>query len=61
MHRAIAAWLTERPWRAAFAAAFCGALSLQMMMPFMVLAGAVPVLVALRSDSKLALAVAATA
>lgn len=61
MHRAIAAWLTERPWRAAVAAAFCGALSLQMLMPFMVLAGAIPVLVALRIDSKLALAVAATA
>lgn len=61
MHRAIAAWLTERPWRAAVAAAFCGALSLQMLMPFMVLAGAIPVLVALRGDSKLALAVAATA
>jgi hypothetical protein len=61
MHRAIAAWLTQRPWHAAVAAAFCGALSLQMLMPFMVLAGAIPVLVALRSDSKLALAVAATA
>jgi hypothetical protein len=60
MHRAIAAWLTERPWHAAVAAAFCGALSLQMLMPFMVLAGAIPVLVALRSDSKLAFAVAAT-
>lgn len=61
MHRAIAAWLTERPWHAAVAAAFCGALSLQMPMPFMVLAGAIPVLVALRSDSRLGLAVAATA
>lgn len=61
MHHAIAAWLTERPWRAAVAAAFCGALSLQMPMPFMVLAGAIPVLMALRSDPKLALAVAATA
>jgi hypothetical protein len=61
MHRALAAWLTQRPWHAAIAAAFCGALSLQMLMPFMVLAGAIPVLVALRSDSKLALAIAATA
>lgn len=61
MHRAIATWLTQRPWHAAIAAAFCGALSLQMLMPFMVLAGAIPVLVALRVDSKLALAVAATA
>lgn len=61
MHHAIAAWLTERPWRATVAAAFCGALSLQMLMPFMVLAGAIPVLVALRSDAKQALGVAATA
>src|SRR5437868_8237409 len=61
MHRSIAAWLTERPWHAAVAAAFCGALSLQMVMPFMVLAGAIPVLVALRSDSRQALAIAATA
>jgi len=61
MHHAIAAWLTERPWRAAVAAAFCGALALQMLMPFMVLAGAIPVLVALRSDARQALATAATA
>lgn len=61
MHRALAAWLTERPWRAAIAAAFCGALSLQMLMPFMVLAGAIPVLVALRFDARQGLGVAATA
>jgi hypothetical protein len=61
MHHAIAAWLTERPWRAAIAAAICGTFSLQMLMPFMVLAGAIPVLVAMKSDSKQALAVAATA
>jgi hypothetical protein len=60
MHRAIAAWLTEHPWRAALASAVCGALSPQMMLPFMLLAGAIPVLVALRSDSKAALGVAAT-
>ena len=59
MHHTIAAWLTERPWRAAVAAALCGALSLQM--PFILLAGAIPVLVALRFDARLALAVAATA
>lgn len=59
MHHAIAAWLTERPWRAAIAAAICGAFSLQMLMPFMVLAGAIPVLVALKSDSKQGLSVAA--
>jgi hypothetical protein len=61
MHHAIAAWLTERPWRAALAAAICGTFSLQMLMPFMVLAGAIPVLVALKVDSKQALVVAATA
>ncbi|HEY6643409.1 hypothetical protein [Povalibacter sp.] len=61
MHHAIAAWLTERPWRAAIAAAICGTFSLQMLMPFMVLAGAIPVLVALKSDARQALVVAATA
>ncbi|HMN43415.1 MAG TPA: hypothetical protein PKE27_02515 [Povalibacter sp.] len=61
MHQAIAAWLTERPWRAALAAAICGTFSLQMLMPFMVLAGAIPVLVALKVESKQALVAAATA
>lgn len=60
MHHAIAAWLTQRPWHAAVAAAFCGALSLQMPMPFMVLAGAIPALVMLRADWRQALPVAAT-
>jgi hypothetical protein len=59
MHRAIAAWLQERPWRAAVAAALCGALS-QVMLPFMVLAVAIPVLCALRFDTRTALAVAAS-
>lgn len=61
MHHAIAAWLTERPWRAAIAAAICGTFSLQMLMPFMLLAGAIPVLVALKADAKQALTVAAAA
>ena len=61
MHRAIAVWLTARPWRAAVASAFCGALAPQMPVPFMVLAGAIPVLMALRFEAKLALAIAATA
>lgn len=61
MHRAIAAWLTERPWRAALGAAFCGAFAPQMPMPFMVLAGAIPVLIALRFDARQALTMAATA
>ncbi|MGH8177918.1 MAG: hypothetical protein ACREV5_16810 [Steroidobacter sp.] len=59
MHRVIAAWLTERPWRAAVASAACGALSPQMMLPFAVLAGAIPGLIALRFDAKAALGVAA--
>jgi hypothetical protein len=60
MHRAIAAWLTEHPWRAAVASAVCGALSPQMIMPVPVLAAAIPVLVALRADGRTALGVAAT-
>src|SRR5262245_51739082 len=60
MHRAIAAWLTARPWRAGVASAVCGALAPQML-PFMaVLAGAIPVLVALRFDARRAVAVAAS-
>jgi hypothetical protein len=60
MHRAIAAWLTEHPWRAAVASAVCGALSPQMMLPFMILAGAIPVLVALRFDARTATGIALT-
>jgi hypothetical protein len=58
MHRAIAAWLTEHPWRAVIAIAFCGALS-QVMLPFTVLACAIPVLTVLRFDAKLGALVAA--
>lgn len=58
MHRAIAAWLTERPWRAAVAIAFCGALS-QLLPPFTLLAGAIPVLSALRFDARIGVLVAA--
>lgn len=61
MHRAIAVWLTEHPWRAAIASAVCGALAPQMSLPFLVLAGAIPVLVALRFDIRYALGMAATA
>ncbi len=60
MHRAIAAWLTERPWRAAFASALCGALSPQMLLPFMVFAGAIPVLMLLRFDARIAIGIAVT-
>jgi hypothetical protein len=59
MHRALAAWLIERPWRAAVASAVCGALSPQMLAPFAVLAGAIPALVALRFGAKAAFSVAA--
>lgn len=58
MHRAIAAWLTERPWRAAVAIAFCGALS-QLIPPLTVLVCAIPVLSALRFDARTGLVVAA--
>lgn len=60
MHRALAAWMTERPWRAAFASAICGALSPQMLLPFMIFAGAIPVLMSLRFDLRIALAIALT-
>jgi hypothetical protein len=58
MHRAFAAWLIGRPWRAAVATAFCGALSQQMMLPFVVLAGAIPVLMLSRYDLRVALGIA---
>ena len=58
MHRAIAAWLTQRPWHAAVAIAFCGALS-QLMLPFTVLACAIPVLSVLRFDARIGVTVAA--
>ena len=58
MHRAIAAWLTAHPWRPIVAIAFCGALA-QMLLPFTLLACAIPVLTVLRFDAKLGLAAAA--
>lgn len=61
MHRAIAVWLTGHPWRAAFASAISGALSPQMPLPFLVLAGAIAVLVALRFDFRYAIAMAVAA
>jgi hypothetical protein len=61
MHRAIAVWLTGHPWRAAFASAMSGALSPQLPLPFLVIAGAIAVLVALRFDLRYALAMAFTA
>ncbi|MGE0113713.1 MAG: hypothetical protein AB7T07_02335 [Steroidobacteraceae bacterium] len=47
MHRHLAVWLTEHPWRAAMIAAGLGVLSLQGAVLFVVLASAVPVLVIL--------------
>ena len=61
MHRAIAAWLTERPWRAAFASALCGALSPQVFSPFPVLACAIPVLLLLRFNATAAIVAAVSA
>jgi hypothetical protein len=58
MHHAIAARLTERPWRAAVAIAFFGALA-QLLPPFTVFACAIPVLSALRFDARIGLGVAA--
>ena len=61
MHRAIAVWLTGHPWRAAFASAMCGALSPQMPLPFLVVAGAIAVLVALRFEMRHAITMAVAA
>ena len=58
MHRAIAAWLTEHPWRVVIASALCGALS-QLMLPFTVLASAIPVLAVLHFEARLGLIAAA--
>lgn len=58
MHRAIAAWLTERPWRAAGVIAFCGVLT-QLVPPLTVFVCAIPVLSVLRFDARNGLIVAA--
>ena len=58
MHRAIAAWLTEHRWRVVIASALCGVLS-QLMLPFTVLACAIPVLTVLHFDARLGLIAAA--
>ena len=57
MHRALAAWLTEYPWRPIVASALCGALA-QLMLPLALLACAIPVLTVLRFDARLGLAAA---
>lgn len=58
MHRAIAVWLTGHPWRAAFASAMSGALSPSVPLPFLIVAGAIAVLVALRFDLRYAFVMA---
>lgn len=58
MHRAIAAWLTERPWRAAGVIAFFGVLT-QLVPPLTVFVCAIPVLSVLRFDARNGLIVAA--
>ena len=50
MHRKFAAWLSDKPWRAALIAAIFGALSPQGASPLAAFAGAVTVLMALRVD-----------
>jgi hypothetical protein len=50
MHRAFAAWLSERPWRAVLSSASLGVLSYQGLSPFAVVAGALPVFITLRRD-----------
>ncbi len=60
MHRALAAWLTARPWRAAFASAVTGALSALFPFPFGIFAGAISVLVLLRFDLPSAIGIAVT-
>ncbi len=61
MHRAIATWLTQRSWHTVLAAALCGAMAPQMPMPFLLLAGAIPVLMALRGEERLAFGATVTA
>ena len=58
MHRAIAAWLTEHPWRPIIASALCGALA-QLMLPLTLVACAIPVLTVLRFDARMGVLVAA--
>jgi hypothetical protein len=60
MHRAIALWLTERSWRPALAVAIFGALALQMPLPLMIVAGAIPVLITLRFNAQTGITMAAT-
>lgn len=59
MHRALAAWLIARPWRAALASAITGGLSVFFPFPFGIVAGALPVLVLLRSELASAIGIAA--
>ena len=59
MHRAIALWLTERSWRAAVVIPICSLLALLMPLPLMSLAGAIPVLVALRMEAQTGFTIAA--
>lgn len=58
MHRAFAAWLTARPWHAAFASALAGALFPSFVIPFVLLPGAISVLVMLRFDWAAAVGIA---
>jgi hypothetical protein len=52
VHRSLAAWLCERPWRAAWLAALLGVLSLQGVILMVPVASAIPVLLWLHRGPK---------
>jgi len=58
MHRALASWFNQRPWHAGVGCGICGLLAPQMPLPFLILAGAIPVLIALTRDGRLGLILA---
>jgi hypothetical protein len=59
MHAALAAWLTAQPWRAVVLAACLSAVP--MRMPFAIAAGAIPVLLMLRNEMRMAVLAALAA
>jgi hypothetical protein len=61
MHRALAGWLVERPWRAVLASVAVGVLSPQGLSPFAVVAAAIPVLALLKADGRIAILAAGAA
>lgn len=60
MHRAIAAWLTEHQWRPIVVIVLCAVLAqARGLLPFTLIACAIPVLIVLRFDAKFGLVAAA--